>query len=149
MRHHHSVAVTKSRLFDKWRTCMTLTHGSLRTPQRLHGVHKKCARNPQGVRKESAEWARSGHGVCGVHKEWARSGQGVLMKSVQSQSGVHGPFCGGIRAHSMEAPPGRHVSFLLKKEMLIRGIEPSTFGTSHATTAETTAVWPRSLFNYW
>jgi hypothetical protein len=103
----------------------------------------------QGVRKESAECARSGHGVCGVHKEWARSAQGVLMKSVRSQSGVHGPFCGGIRAHSMEAPPGRHVSFLLKKEMLIGGIEPSTFGTSRATTAETTAVWPRSLFNYW
>jgi hypothetical protein len=48
----------------------------------------------------------------------------------------------------MEAPPGRHVSFLLKKEMLIGGIEPSTFGTSRATTAETTAVWPRGLFSY-
>jgi hypothetical protein len=62
------------------------------------------------------------------------------MKSVQSQSRVHGPFCGGIRARSVEAPPGRHVSFLLKKEILIGVIEPSTFGTSCATTAETTAL---------
>jgi hypothetical protein len=70
------------------------------------------------------------------------------MKSVRSQSGVHGPFCGGIRAHSVEAPPGRHVSFLLKKEMLIGGIEPSTFGASRVTTAATIAVWPHGLFSY-
>src|SRR5215471_18885383 len=109
---------------------ITLTHASLWSPWRLHGlrgastewarsghgvytestrsphgVHTECTRSAHGVGKE---WAWSGHGLHGVYMECTGSGHGVHREWAWSLQGLSLKFQDGARVesttHSVESP---------------------------------------------